>query len=523
MKLTTFLMAGTACVMCSLTSAAQQAVPQANDPYFKTAQEELAARMANQPINGPAKNVILMIGDGMGTSTITAARIYGGQKAGKDGPSNELMMDKFPYSAFSRTFSHDALVTDSAPSAAAMTTGVKTRNDVLGLSSEAAYKDCPGSKGKEMKTIFETAEAEGRATGIVTTTRITHATPASAYAHTPNRDWEDDKLTGEAFAQGCKDIADQLVNWPAGDGFEVALGGGRQHFLPVETADPEDEGKTGSRTDKRDLTAEWKKKSNNNVVVYTKAEFDKADVKSGAKILGLFERSHMKYEADRGKDKGGEPSLVEMTAKAIERLQQSDKGYVLMVEGGRIDHAHHETNAARALEDTLAFDAAIKTALDMTKREDTLVIVTADHSHTFTIDGYPRRDTPILGLAMDVDGKLIKAADGKPYTILSYANGPGAVFPPIKEGETTAQPAGEREDLSGVDTKALDYKQQSSVPLASETHGGEDVGIFAWGPMAHLFSGTVQQQYIYHVMACATGLGGDATKPCLSTATTAAQ
>ena len=79
------------------------------------------------------------------------------------------------------------------------------------------------------------------------------------------------------------------------------------------------------------------------------------------------------------------------------------------------------------------------------------------------------------------------------------------------------------EDLTAVDTKTLDYKQQSSVPLASETHGGEDVGIFAWGPMAHLFPGTAQQQYIYHVMACASGLGGDATKPCLSTATTAAQ
>ena len=109
----------------------------------------------------------------------------------------------------------------------------------------------------------------------------------------------------------------------------------------------------------------------------------------------------MEYEADREKDKGGEPSLAAMTEAAIKRLQQNENGFVLMVEGGRIDHAHHAGNAARALVDLVAFDQAIKTALDLTSRDDTLIVATADHSHTFFIQGYPKRGNPILGLATD--------------------------------------------------------------------------------------------------------------------------
>jgi len=345
---------------------------------------------------------------------------------------------------------------------------------------------------------------------VISTARITHATPAATYAHTPVRDWESDKeVPAEAKAAGCKDIADQLVNWPHGDGFEVALGGGRAYFLPAETADPEDAEKTGRRTDGRDLTAEWTAKSNNNVYVFDKAGFDAVDVASGAKVLGLFEMSHMEYEADRAKDAAGEPSLAEMTAMAIDRLSQNGEGFVLMVEGGRVDHAHHAGNAARALEDALAFDAAVKVALEKTGREDTLIVVTADHSHTMTMNGYPVRGNPILGKVVNVDGELELAGDGMPYTTLQYANGPGAYFPPVAKGEdkTSAQPAGVRPDLSDVDTTVVDYLQPAAIPMASETHAGDDVAVYAWGPYAHLFHGTVEQNYIYHVMSHASGLG----------------
>ena len=500
------LCAGVMLSAMSLALHAETALPQTTDAYYVTAQAELAARLALKPSTNKAKNIILMIGDGMGITTVTASRIYGGQKAGKDGVSNNLNMDMFPYVALSRTYSADSQVTDSAPSASAMTTGVKSNNEMLGLTAAAVYKDCATEKPNVVTSIFETAEAKGLATGIVTTTRITHATPASTYAHSVNRDWESDKDMGAEAGKGCKDIADQLINWPAGDGFEVVLGGGRLKFLPDDVADPENDKKKGDRKDKRNLIEEWTKKDNNHVFVMDKTGFDAVDVKSGAKMLGLFETSHMQYEADRAKDKGGEPSLAEMTAKAISRLQQSDNGYILMVEGGRIDHAHHATNAARALEDTLEFDTAVKAALDATNREDTLIIVTADHSHTLTMAGYAKRDTPILGLVKEQDGKNTLAKDGKPYTVLGYANGPSAVFAGMEEGEKEAKPAGSRADLTLANTANLEYLQPSLVPLESETHGGEDVAIYANGPMAHLFSGTVDQQYIYHVMMEASGL-----------------
>jgi alkaline phosphatase len=180
-----------------------------------------------------------------------------------------------------------------------------------------------------------------------------------------------------------------------------------------------------------------------------------------------------------------------MTRKAVALLARDPEGFVLLVEGGRIDQAHHAANAARALEDTVAFDDAIAEAMRATNPADTLIIVTADHSHTLAIGGYPRRANPILGLVTGVDGKLSLAADGKPYTTLSYANGPGA-------------PNGARPDLTQTDTTQRDFVQPALVPLGGETHGGDDVAIFASGPFAHLFSGVVDENYIYHVMAHAS-------------------
>jgi alkaline phosphatase len=191
----------------------------------------------------------------------------------------------------------------------------------------------------------------------------------------------------------------------------------------------------------------------------------------------------MQYEADR-KEKNGEPSLAEMTGKAIDILSKDADGFVLMVEAGRVDHAHHAGNAYRALEDTVALDEAVKAAMAKVNPEETLVIVTADHSHVFTMAGYPHRNNPILGVAGTADDK-------KPYTTLGYQNGPGAV----KAGE-------ERPDVTNVDTQDKDYLQQALVPLEeSETHAGDDVAILAQGPWAHLFQGIVEQNMIYHVMA----------------------
>lgn len=164
----------------------------------------------------------------------------------------------------------------------------------------------------------------------------------------------------------------------------------------------------GKRKDGRNLTTDWLKKSNSQYV-WNKAQFDAIDpnttdhFNTTDHLLGLFEPSHVHYEADRvDYDKAGEPSLTEMTTKAIDILQKNPNGYFLMVEGGRIDHAHHSGNAYRALTDTQQLAAAVQAAVSKTSSEDTLIIVTADHSHVFTIGGYPQRGNPILGLTQGV-------------------------------------------------------------------------------------------------------------------------
>ncbi|MFM9863498.1 MAG: alkaline phosphatase [Micropepsaceae bacterium] len=478
-------------LIATSSAAFANPLPQTKDPYYTSADRHLRETLARRPNTRPAKNIILFVGDGMGVTTVTAARIYQGQKAGRDGVSNKLTFETLPYAAFSRTYSHDSSVTDSAPSASAMTTGIKSRNGTLNVHSNVAENDCAAGLAHPATSIAELAERIGMATGAVTTTRLTHATPAAVYSHSAGRDWEGDAdMKPDDIAKGCVDIARQLVEMKAGDGLEVAMGGGRNRFLRADQTDPEYADKKGTRKDGKDLTQSWLARyPGKSSYVWNKQAFDALNPATAGHVLALFEPSHMQYELDRAKDKAGEPSLAEMTAKAIAILTRNPKGYFLLVEGGRIDHAHHGGNAARALDDTTAFDDAVKAALAATNARDTLIVVTADHSHVLTMAGYPSRDNPILGLADDGTGKPALANDGKPYTTLGYANGPGAG----KDGAP-------REDLTGVDTKAPDYRQQALVPSGSETHGGEDVPIYASGPSAHLFQGVVDQHYIFHVM-----------------------
>jgi len=383
-----------------------------------------------------------------------------------------------------------------------MVTGAKVNSRTLGVLKEASIGNCASVDGHGTDTLFELAERAGLATGFVSTARLTHATPASTFAETPSRNWEDDADLEGGDAGDCKDIARQFIEWPEGDGFEVAMAGGRAQFLTVDQADPEDEGKTGNRTDGRDLAAEWVAKSPAHTFITDKAGFDGVDFASEAKVLGLFEGSHMEYELDRADDTAGEPSLAELTRAAITRLSQNPDGFVLMVEAGRIDHAHHGVNAARALDETDMLDQALAAAMEMTDNDETLIIVTADHSHTMTISGYPARGNPILGKVNTgmAEGGELKGLDGKPYTTLSYASGQTGCR--LEDGE----PDCTREDLSDVDTTDKDFLQPSLVPMYSETHAGDDVAIFATGPGSELVSGVMEQNEIFHVMGRASGL-----------------
>lgn len=457
-----------------------------------------------------AKNVVLFVGDGMGIATVTATRILDGQRKGGTGEDNVLSYERFPFSALSKTYTTDLQVAESAGTMSAIMTGLKTYGGAISVAPGATPGTC-NAASTIVPTLLEQAEAQGLATGVISTARITHATPAATYSHSVDRDWEVDSVMPAAAKEaGCRDIARQLVEFAAGDGIEVVLGGGRGAFLPATADDPEDAGTKGSRADGRDLTVEWRTKNPTGQFVWRSTEFDAVKPGRGVRLFGLFERSHMEFEADRATDAGGEPSLAAMTEKAIRILATDPDGYFLMVEGGRIDHGHHAGNAYRALTDGIALADAVAVADRLTNAHDTLVIVTADHSHTLTINGYPSRGSPILGKAQNPIGTLMLDAAGRPYSTLSYANGPGALgasdrqvagvkhFPHFATQYTTDAVA--RVDLTDVDTGAADYLQESAVPMSSETHGGEDVPVFARGPGAHLVSGVMEQNEIYHVM-----------------------
>ncbi|CAJ1870072.1 Alkaline phosphatase [Aeromonas jandaei] len=432
-----------------------------------------------------AKNVILFIGDGMGPTVLTATRLY---KVGEEG---NLEMMKLARSARIKTFSNDAQTTDSAPSMAAYTTGVKMNNEVIAMSSDtkavAPGKDANGNKGvnncasdngKPVPTILELAKAAGKSVGAVTTTELTHATPAATYSHICHRD--------AAYA-----IAAQAVpggagfNQALGNGVDVLMGGGANHWTPYNSTSNK-----GGRADGRDLTAELTAQGYR----YVTTRSDLAKVESG-KLIGLFSaKSHLDYELDRVA-KGAantQPSLSEMTAKAIDLLSQNSQGYFLMVEGGRIDHALHGTNAKRSLTDAVALDDAVKTALGKVDLKDTLIVVTADHDHTMTINGYSAKGNKVLDLVKNGDGSTQNDVDGKPFTTLVFGNGPNR--PDVRPTLTSDQ------------VMADDYLQETGVKLGSETHGGGDVMLFADGAGSSRFKGTLDNTKVFGKLKEALGL-----------------
>lgn len=442
-----------------------------------------------------AKNVILFIGDGMNITTITAARILEGQLAGQYGEENQLSFEKFPQTALSKTYNTNLQTPDSAGTMTAMMTGIKTKGGVISVDGQVDKGDCESGLNRHRMTLLEKAEQKGMSTAIISTARLTHATPAATYAHSVHRSWEaDSDIPHSEKKKGCKDIASQLIDFSYGNGLEIAIGGGRKNFLSSSQKDPEYRNEKGVRDDQRDLMQEWQNKYPDSAVIWNTKQFNQLDEKNTRHLLGLFEPSHMQYEQDRKNDAAGEPSLAEMTDKSLRILKNIDKPFFMMVEAGRIDHGHHDGIAHKALWDTIALSDAVKVAVENVNLNETLIIVTADHSHTFNMAGYPQRGNPILGLAKGTDdkghlvGRLLTDAHGKPFTTLGYANGPGYVRDD------------KRPDLTYVDVEAPEYKQAATYPMESETHSGEDVAIYATGAGSYTVHGTVEQNVIYHIM-----------------------
>ncbi|HET8806803.1 MAG TPA: alkaline phosphatase [Methylophaga sp.] len=502
---------------------------QAANPWYLQAAEDLDDKPRFEP-QRKAKNVILFVGDGMGVSTVTAARILEGQMKGESGEENNLSFDMFPFTGLNKTYNVDAQTPDSAGTMTAIMSGVKTDAGVIGVSEHIERGVCSTVEGNELVTALELAELAGKSTGIVSTARITHATPAATYAKSADRNWEDISDIPLAQRDGCQDIALQLVEFETNlkaryptanniDGIEVVMGGGRRHFLPNDATQNSHDAVSaveGDRTDGRDLTEEWSNAYPNGKYITDQTGFNAIDPAKTEKVFALFNESHMQYEQDRHNDIAGEPSLSDMTSKAIEILDNNDKGFFLMVESGRIDHAHHAGNAHGALTETIAFSNAVRTAIENTNPDETMILVTADHSHVFTIAGYPKRGNPILGKVVNIgQNEPATANDGLPYTTLGYTNGQGFA---LLDGETDADAvynvggtAG-RQDLTGIDTTNAGYHQEALIPLGSETHGGEDVALYGMGPGAAGVIGTSEQSIVYHVMNAAADLEKKAAK-----------
>lgn len=352
--------------------------------WLEQAQQQLEARLqrshtAGNDDNRRAKNVIMLLGDGLSVTTMTAARILKGQHAGQTGEEYELALDQFPYSGFSKTYCTDSQTADSACAATACLTGVKTNYGSIGQSAQ----------GTPVESIVQWAQRAGKATGIVTTARLTDASPAAAYAHVNRRSQE-------------LDIGRQLVEEEPGRYLNVILGGGLGKFA-------------SERTDGRDLLQQWHDANPDGCFARTLSELRECSSAGNGSLLGVFGDSHMAYHLAAPQD---QPRLSDMTEAAIEHLSRHPNGYFIFIEGGRIDHGHHETRAGYALDEMLEFDAAVEAAVRLSDAQETLIVVTADHSHTLTMSGYANRGTSILG-----QDAAQRDLDGVPYSTLNYAIG----------------------------------------------------------------------------------------------------
>ncbi|KAH8378951.1 hypothetical protein KR009_002264 [Drosophila setifemur] len=465
--------------------------------WHDKAQSILADKLAtHKKLNqNRAKNVILFLGDGMSVHTIAATRAFMGDS------NMQVYFEKFPYLGLSKTYAVNERTPDSATTATAYLTGVKSNYGTIGVTAAVQRGDCVAATNESThaQSIAKWAQDAGKWAGLVTTARVTHASPAGVYAHVADRNWESD---GDITKSGCsneanRDIARQLVEWPVGQELRVIMGGGRSYFRDESMHD--EVGVSGLRTDNRDLIKDWqeikKQQGAEGKYVWSLKGLRETDLSKTDYLLGLFDTSHLPYHGDRRRThyEEAEPSLSDMTEAAIEMLSKNEEGYFLFVESGRIDMAHHATLAKKALEDTQEFAAAVEMARKMTSEEDTLIVVTSDHSHTMSINGYPYRRQDILSLAPNL------ADDELPFTILSYANGPGFA-------DTFSDKIG-RVDLSHVDTTQPEFEFQAMVPLSSENHGAEDVGVFASGPFEHLFTGNYEQSSIPAMLAHAANIG----------------
>ncbi len=361
------------------TPGRHEVVVRTNDGATLTASYEVAAWQAPRAGTRPAKNIIMLVGDGMGIQHRTAARIVSrGQTYGKtNGP---LAMDTLGVTGLVMTSSLNATVTDSAPGMSSYATGHKANNNHVGVYPDNTPDHFDNPRVEYIGEMLKRTRGRGFNVGLVTTASVIDATPAGNAVHT-------------SFRDAYYDIAARMFDERATNGVTVLMGGGSTYFSPASQG--------GTRKDSRDLVAAYA--ADGYDVVRTRAEVTAKLAGPAPKaLLGLFHPRHMsvafdkvgagrysdELALDRNKDVRDQPMLEEMTSLALASLSASSpRGFYLMVEGASIDKQAHESDADRSIWDTIEFDNAVKVALDFARRtntdadpaNDTLVIVTADH------------------------------------------------------------------------------------------------------------------------------------------------
>lgn len=425
---------------------------------------------------GKVKNVILLIGDGMGFGSIQYARNI------LVGPEGRLVFENFPYIGLVTTSSANKWVTDSAAAATAMATGYKTNNEMISVKPD----------GTPVKTILEAAQEAGKAVGLVSTNTIYDATPAAFGSH-----W--------ATRGGSEAIAAQLV----AHNINVLLGGGLDQFLP-KTIPP------GKRTDGRNLVEEAK--AAGYTYVTNRTELAAA---SGTKLLGLFHPSYMNYQHDRDELNSQEPSLAEMTGKALEILSKDPDGFFLMAEGARIDHMAHTSEVAGVVAEIKDFTAAVEVAMKFAaNREDTLVIVTADHdtmglsvTEPFKLDliRQVKASPEYIALKMQKDEKGIYTVESIKQAFADWAGITDLTPEEIALIQGTSNLPTYKvgyEIGSIIATRANVGTVTSAIRAQSATggHTGNQVPLYAWGPEGQDFARVLDNTEIARLLAQAMGV-----------------
>lgn len=500
------------------------------------------------------KNVILVVADGMGIQTSYASRLYQGEMhaaAGKSIESYETTLDRMPHAMITRTHTVDGQTPDSSGTGTAFHTGVKTVSGVVNTKPTLLRGACPAVDGSDDLTPLAVELRGKKVMGIVSTARLTHATPAAAYSVSSDREFENDANVADLNCPHMKSIASQLTDAMNEGTVKLALGGG------YKEVDDSDFLSMTHLTNRNQLMA-----------------FDFTQVTSKP-VIGIFGQKvdrqdgsgHMAYENDRVDASGtaAEPSLHEMLERAVDFLSANDedKGFFLTVEAGRVDHALHGGNLHKALDDTVQFEKAVQFALDKAG-QDTLVIVTADHSHSLTFNGYCGSGSSVIGYCQTGDatpawnympniGNAQLSYDGVPMTVASFGNGPGAkAFDDLKDpdrktyglapgayapygypnalgrdtlyhnmsckvDESSVVIANEYMQhvpldklgtcLSEEDAKGDHTAQPALYGTMFESHAGDDIITRCQGPMSYLCSGTKDNTFIGVLIRYVLGVG----------------